>query len=241
VWPKGVTGNSVSYNNVQSVSQAYFSRNNSGIITSAAVPSRVSDMVVEAVGGSAYYSWSGTLRHPLNSSGGLKSAYGVLIQDTQGNDGNVVLGVNRFTYGASSTAALNLLGNSIVNPPVIVTSQLDTMVKGTSTSQQLATASNSSSVTWALVTGSLPTGLSFTASGLISGTPTTFGDYQFTVRATSAGLSSERIFSGTVLNDSLPFLNNNTATFRYRLAGSYWPVRKTIKVSGSFRPVIPKN
>jgi hypothetical protein len=247
VWPKSVTGNSLSYNNVESVSQGYFSRNSGVTIASAAIPSRVCDVAVGAVGGSAYYAWTGTLRHPVKSPDGpnsptnLKSAYGVLIQDTQGTGGNVVLGVNRWTWGASSTAALNLLGSPIVDPPVIVTTQLDTIVKGTSTLQQLSTASNSSLVTWTLVSGSLPTGLAFTSAGLISGTPTTFGDYQFAMRATAAGLSSERTFSGTVLKDYLPFLDNNTVNIKYRLGGFYYPVRKMVKVSNSFKKFIARN
>ncbi|HCN29746.1 MAG TPA: hypothetical protein DIT64_13575, partial [Verrucomicrobiales bacterium] len=52
--------------------------------------------------------------------------------------------------------------------------------------QSLTAAGGTGPYTWALVSGSLPAGLSFSAAGVISGTPTAFGTSIFNVRATDA-------------------------------------------------------
>jgi hypothetical protein len=58
-------------------------------------------------------------------------------------------------------------------PPAITTLTLPNAVAGTAYSQQLAfTGGNSTTGTWSLVSGALPGGLSLSAGGLISGTPT---------------------------------------------------------------------
>jgi large repetitive protein len=44
-----------------------------------------------------------------------------------------------------------------------------------------------SSVSWTIVAGSLPPGLTLAANGAITGTPTTAGTYSFTARATDSG------------------------------------------------------
>jgi hypothetical protein len=52
---------------------------------------------------------------------------------------------------------------------------------------------------YAVSAGTLPAGLSFdTATGALTGTPTTGGDYSFTITATGAGGSISKTFTGTV-------------------------------------------
>ncbi|HEX5735360.1 MAG TPA: putative Ig domain-containing protein [Blastocatellia bacterium] len=59
--------------------------------------------------------------------------------------------------------------------------------------------------TWALISGSLPSGLSLNASGLISGTPTVFGNFSFGVRVTdSNGTSAVASLTMQVLPDAEP-------------------------------------
>jgi hypothetical protein len=59
--------------------------------------------------------------------------------------------------------------------------------------------------TWSLTSGALPSGLSLSAAGLISGTPTVFGNFAFGVRAVdSAGLPAIASFSMNVLPDVEP-------------------------------------
>jgi hypothetical protein len=57
---------------------------------------------------------------------------------------------------------------------------------------------------YSIVSGSLPSGLSFFSNGQISGTPTTAQTTSFTVRATNAGGSTDRNFSITITQDVTP-------------------------------------
>ena len=47
------------------------------------------------------------------------------------------------------------------------------------------------SATWSIASGSLPPGVNFSSSGLLSGTPTSEGSYTFVVRATGGGTATD--------------------------------------------------
>ncbi len=67
---------------------------------------------------------------------------------------------------------------------------------GTGYSQALAGTGGTGPYTWTLTAGSLPTGLTLTSAGLITGTPTGTGSSSFTVKLADAGaLSVTRTFS----------------------------------------------
>jgi hypothetical protein len=53
-------------------------------------------------------------------------------------------------------------------------------------SQSLAATGGTAPYTWNIASGTPPPGLSLSGTGVLSGTPTTAGDYTFTVRATDA-------------------------------------------------------
>ena len=73
-------------------------------------------------------------------------------------------------------------------PPIIKTSNLPSGVVGTAYSQTLSVIS-ADPVTWSIDTGSLPAGLTLnTATGAITGTPTTAGPVNFTVMAANGTL-----------------------------------------------------
>ncbi len=75
-------------------------------------------------------------------------------------------------------------------------SQLPEAALGNSYSQQLVATLGAAPLTYSLGTSALPPGLSLSATGLISGTPTIAGTYFFSVRVTDAvGQSFEQIFS----------------------------------------------
>ena len=70
-------------------------------------------------------------------------------------------------------------------------------VAGSAYSYQLS-ATDDGSITYSIISGSLPSGLSLSSSGLISGTPTTGGSSTFTVRASDANTSVDRSFTISV-------------------------------------------
>lgn len=83
--------------------------------------------------------------------------------------------------------------NRVVELPVASTLILvmfiprDTVV-GVPFSQSLGALGGTPPYTWSLVSGSLPTGLSLSTSGVISGTPTVVGTSSFTVQVTDSSL-----------------------------------------------------
>ncbi|MDZ7592544.1 MAG: putative Ig domain-containing protein [Rubrivivax sp.] len=62
-------------------------------------------------------------------------------------------------------------------------------------SQALAASGGTGSYEWSVVAGALPAGLSFSAAGLLDGTPTTPSNNTFTLRVTSGAQQRERAFS----------------------------------------------
>jgi large repetitive protein len=161
-----------------------------GITTSSLPAGTVGIAYAQALaasGGTPPYSWalaSGSLPAGLNlSAGGTLS----------GTPGTA--GLSSFTVRVTdhaSVAATAPLSVSI-NPPVlrIITSSLPAGTAGTAYSQALAASGGTPPYTWALATGSMPSGLSLSTGGTISGTPSTAGSSTFTVRVTdSASVSA---------------------------------------------------
>lgn len=109
--------------------------------------------------------------------------------------------VSGSTGGATQTP-----GGSAVTPPAgaaaaptITTQTLLNGRVGQVYSQQLSASGSVSA--WSVSTGSLPAGLSFSPNGTISGTPTSVGTFNFTVKAqNSAGQFSTKNYTLTISN-----------------------------------------
>ena len=88
--------------------------------------------------------------------------------------------------GRTDTQALSITLGAASAVPVITTSSLPAGTVGASYSQTI-TATGTASISFAVVSGTLPTGLSLNGStGALTGTPTAAGAFGFTVRATNA-------------------------------------------------------
>lgn len=84
------------------------------------------------------------------------------------------------------------------SPLSVTTTSLPNGTAGTAYSQSLAATGGTPPYTWGLVQGLgvLPAGLSLSSGGVISGTPTTAGTYNFTVQVTdSANATAQRALS----------------------------------------------
>ncbi len=68
----------------------------------------------------------------------------------------------------------------------ITTTTLPQGIAGVLSQTQLMASGGEPSYSWVITSGSLPTGLSLSDTGVISGTPTTAGVYAFTVKVTDA-------------------------------------------------------
>jgi hypothetical protein len=66
--------------------------------------------------------------------------------------------------------------------------------------------------TWSVSAGSLPAGLTFSASGLLSGTPTAGGTFTFTAMVTDTNLSTARLALTLVVNYPPLSISTNTAS-----------------------------
>lgn len=100
--------------------------------------------------------------------------------------------VNVAITSTTSPSLSELTGTSFaaVNAPVITTTSLPAGTVGQPYSATLAATGGTTPYTWSLPSGQLPNGLSLSAQGTISGTPTQAGTASFTVQVTDAnGLS----------------------------------------------------
>jgi len=77
----------------------------------------------------------------------------------------------------------NLSVSGAVDPLKITSTSLTPAARGLSYSQQLTSANGSGAITWTLLSGSLPPGITLNSSGVLTGPATTDGTYSFTVQA----------------------------------------------------------
>jgi hypothetical protein len=88
--------------------------------------------------------------------------------------------------GTASNAAFRRVGYSTAPTITLAPTSLSAGTVGTAYSQALTATGGSSPYTYAVTTGTLPTGLTLSSSGALTGTPTAAGAYSFTVTATDA-------------------------------------------------------
>jgi Putative Ig domain len=148
-----------------------------------------------ATGGAAPYTWSvaqGSSLPPgltLSSSGVLSGTlaaagtfhFTVRVSDSFTQPQNAQKELTLVVSPASLTITTSTFPIGIVNSPF---------------AQQLQAIGGTTPYTWSLFSGTLPAGLTLSAAGIVSGTPTTAGTQDFVIRvADSAGTTSTRSFS----------------------------------------------
>src|SRR5690606_25502807 len=110
------------------------------------------------------------------------------------------------SYSITSSAVsglsnlVNAIGTrtvTIVPTPQWQTTGLENMTVGRAASQQLA-ATGLDPLSYQVVDGDLPDGVTLAASGALTGTPARAGAYSVTVRATAQVGTADRVFTGTV-------------------------------------------
>jgi len=140
-----------------------------------------------AAGGTTPYTWalaSGTLPAGLTlSAAGLISGTPTAVEtDTFG-----VQVTDSGARTATATLTVAVVAVNVTTPPAITTTSLPGATTGTAYSATLAGSGGTTPYTWSLSAGTLPAGVSLSAAGVLSGTPTTTGTSTFTVQLADAG------------------------------------------------------
>ena len=140
-------------------------------------------------GGLAPYTWS-------LSSGSLPTG---LSLDTLGDLAGTPTAVSTFNFTVQLTDTLGSivtksLAITITTATVtITTTTLPDGTVGTAYSQTLAASGGTSPYTWSLTWEGLPPGLNLSSAGVVSGTPTDYGTYSFTLQVndSTSGVASQ--------------------------------------------------
>ena len=131
-----------------------------------------------AASGTQPITWTLNTGSTLPSGLTLNGSTGV-ISGTPTVAGTFTFTVKATNMAGSNTKTLSLTLNA---PPAIITKSLPGGVVGLSYSQTL-TATGSGTITWSEDAGTLPSGLTLSPAGVISGTPTVVGTFNFSVKA----------------------------------------------------------
>ena len=178
------------------------------------------DVTPAATGGTGTLTWS-------VASGALPAGLSLNPANGEVSGTPTTAGTSTFTLAVTDSAPTPAKAvqtyNVTINPPAptVSTNSLANGLVGTGYSQQLAyTGGGTGTVSWAITSGSLPSlsGLTFSSTGLISGTPTAAGTYQFSVAVTvgtqtsaAVALSIKVLAPVVITTTSLPSGHINVA------------------------------
>ena len=137
-----------------------------------------------------------------------------------------------------ATNSVSVCGAAPVICPVITVNPatLPSGVAGTPYNQVLSATGGTAPYTFAVSSGALPTGLSLNpATGAITGTPTTFGTFNFTITATdNNGCPGSRAYAIVIAAATCPAITLNPITLPSAHIGT--PYSQTVTASGGAPP-----
>ncbi|WP_257998640.1 putative Ig domain-containing protein [Xanthomonas arboricola] len=153
-----------------------------------------------ATAGSDYVARSGTLTF---TPGTTAQGVAITVNGDTAIEPNETFSVG--LSGASNASIARATGTgTILNDDVVVTvgpASLPAATAGSAYSQNLSASGGTAPYTFAVTAGALPAGLSLSATGVLSGTPTATGSFNFTATATDSGgspTSGNRAYTLTV-------------------------------------------
>jgi Autotransporter beta-domain/Putative Ig domain/Cadherin-like domain len=177
-----------------------------------------------ASGGTAPYSFNVTAGLP---SGIAVNSDGTVSGVTCGTNGNFALtaDVTDNVGGTGSSTTLKLIVNAAPAGGCSLTFSSSTVPNGnvgTAYSTTISATGGTAPYTYTVASGSLPTGLTLSSTGVISGTPSVAGTYSFTTLATdSGGSTGAQSYSMTITSGGTPPVAGAvSATVGYNSGGS---------------------
>jgi hypothetical protein len=189
-----------------------------------------------ATGGKAPYTWS----LAAGSMPGLTVGASGQITGTPtaaGTDSFTVRVTDSSSPALTATKALTITVAAATVPPVsITTSSLAGGTVGTAYSATLAATGGKAPYTWSLAAGSMP-GLSISAVGQITGTPTAAGTDSFTVRvsdSSSPALTATKALTITVAAATVPPVSVTTTSLAGGTVGTAYSA--TLAATGGKAP-----
>jgi formylglycine-generating enzyme required for sulfatase activity len=159
------------------------------------------------------WEWCNTL---ITATNGAEA--GTIVNDVRGGSWYATSGSCKLVgigEGRAATGKFNTIGLRLVMIPAgatplsVSTSSLPGAVNGVAYSQSLAaTGGSGSGYAWSVSAGSLPNGITLSSAGLLSGTPSAVGTFNFTAQVTdSAAATATKAFPITVTAAPLHHFN----------------------------------
>jgi hypothetical protein len=190
-----------------------------------------------ATGGQSPYTWalaSGTLPTGLT----LNTTSGVLAgTPSQSGTFNFTVSVkDSETTPKVASQSLSLVVQAVVPALSITTAGLSNATSGTAYTTTLAATGGQSPYTWALASGTLPIGLTLNAAGVLAGTPSQSGTFNFTVSVkdseTTPKVASQAL--SLVVQAAVPALSITTASLSNATSGTAYST--TLAATGGQSP-----
>ena len=196
-----------------------------------------SQTLVTGSGGTAPYTFTATTAS-LPAQMTLTTG-GVLYGTTCGTNGNYSVPITvTDSLGATASSNIQVIVNRAPAGGCSLTfstsATLTSGVVGSGYSQTIAATGGTSPYTYTLTSSSLPSGLSLSSGGAISGTPSAAGSYSFSVTATDAsGATGVQTFSLTIASSGSSLALSVTASSNTQVGVAY---SQTSSASGGTSP-----
>ncbi|NVN93216.1 MAG: putative Ig domain-containing protein [Desulfuromonadales bacterium] len=193
------------------------------------------NQTLAAAGGTTPYTWTrsaGTLPTGLTlGTSGIISG----TPTTAGTYSFTVMVTDSAATKASVTKAFSITVTAASSALSITTSSLPNATTGNTYSQTLGASGGKTPYTWSRSSGTLPTGLTLSTSGVIAGTPSATGTFSFTVRVTDSSSPTVSVTKSLSMTVSAPAaLSISTSSLANATVGTAYS--QTLAANGGRTP-----